>query len=443
MRFLRVTLAAVLVLAPVLPARAWVPERTPHRDADSAAATLTSRPAARGAVPGIVIARGGVTLLSLNATRAMTPASLMKLATTTAAMLRFGPTHRFQTRVTAIRTGRASAVSDLYLVGGGDPTLATEAYRRARFLPKPTDTIKRPAFASGSPTIEQLAARVAASGIRAVRGDLVADDTLFDAVRTQQGWLPSYLGPEPDTGLLSALTVNEGRGDLRGKTIVDSPTTAAAQALRTALGARGVTVAGKVRAGRAPRAAVTVGRVTSPPLAQMVDFINRYSVNYHAELLLKSLGASFGGAGTTAAGARIVREALTAEKIPLDGFRMLDGSGLSLLDRATPRTIAALLNRILTGKGAAWAALRASIPAAGEPGTLLRRMTAAPTGGNLRGKTGQVKGVRAMAGWVTASDGIPIVYVAVFNNAAHPFTLTAPLDLFGLLLARYPDSGSR
>lgn len=436
MRSLRVAIAAIMLLSPAAPARAWVPERTPHRDADSAAHALTSRPAARGTIPGIVISRGGVTLVSINGARSMIPASLMKLATTSVAALRFGPTHRFETRVASVGTG--AAVADLYLIGGGDPTLATEAYRRARFLPKTTDRIKRPAFASGSPTIEQLAGRVASSGLRTVRGDLVADDSLFDTVRTQRGWRPSYLEPDVDTGRLSALTVNEGRGDLRGKTAVASPTLAAAQALRTALAARGVRVAGSIRAGRAPKNATTIARVTSPPLSQMVDFINRYSVNYHAELLLKGLGASFGGAGTTAAGVRVVRETLTAQQIPLAGFRMEDGSGLSLLDRATPRTLAALLNRILTGKGGAWTAVRSSIPAAGGAGTLELRMRGAPTGGNLRGKTGQVRGVRAMAGWVTASDGVPIVYVAVFNGAPSPFALTAPLDLFGLLVARYP-----
>jgi D-alanyl-D-alanine carboxypeptidase len=69
---------------------------------------------------------------------------------------------------------------------------------------------------------------------------------------------------------------------------------------------------------------------------------------------------------------------------------------------------------------------------------LLNRLTGPPTGGNLRGKTGQIEHVRTMAGWVTAGDGVPLVYVAMFNHTPHPFALTAPLDVFGLLLALFP-----
>jgi D-alanyl-D-alanine carboxypeptidase/D-alanyl-D-alanine-endopeptidase (penicillin-binding protein 4) len=126
--------------------------------------------------------------------------------------------------------------------------------------------------------------------------------------------------------------------------------------------------------------------------------------------------------------------------VPTDGLVMADGSGLSVLDRVTPRTIAGLLERILGSKGSGWGPLRDSIPVAGEPGTLLKRMATAPTKDNLRGKTGQIEHVRAMAGWVTPLDGIPIVYVAIFNNVTRPLLLTKPLDLLGLLLALFPGT---
>lgn len=429
-------LVGLLVLAQGTPARAYVPEKTPRRDVEALARRTLGQPAAAGTLPGVLVIRGGRALFSLGADRPMIPASLTKLATTTVAMKRFGPAHRFATR--ALVPQPAATVATLYLAGGGDPTLATEAYRRKQFLPKPTDVIKLPAFAGGSPTVEDLAARIAEAGVRRVAGDLVADESLFDAVRTQEGWLQRYLGTDPDTGLLSALTVNEGRTDLTREHLLPSPALGAGKALRKALRARGIEVGGTVRAGRAPSTAKEIARVESPPLAELIDYVNRYSINYPAELLLKSLGARFGGEGSTSAGVRVVHETLTEMSVPLDGFRMLDGSGLSLSNRMTPRTIAAILDRILTGRGEEWDALRSSIPVAGRPGTLLRRMTRPPAAGNLRGKTGQVRRVRAMAGWVTGRDGVPIVYVATFNRARSPFALTAPLDLFGALLARHP-----
>jgi D-alanyl-D-alanine carboxypeptidase len=71
-------------------------------------------------------------------------------------------------------------------------------------------------------------------------------------------------------------------------------------------------------------------------------------------------------------------------------------------------------------------------------GTLQTRLSGAPTGGNLRGKTRQIEHVRAMARWVTARDGVPLVYVAIFNHTPHPFQLTAPLDIFGIAVLLFP-----
>jgi D-alanyl-D-alanine carboxypeptidase/D-alanyl-D-alanine-endopeptidase (penicillin-binding protein 4) len=418
------------------PAFAYVPEQTPQRNAEASVSRALALPVVHPSTPGIVVMRGGSILVERNSTTPLIPASLMKLITTTAAMLRLGPRHRFETRVFADRPG--SSVGNLYLVGGGDPTLATRDYRNRRFLPRPDDPLPIPVFPSGSPTVEELAGRIARAGIRRIDGDLIADETFFDTSRTQPGWLSRYLRDDPDTGLLSALVVNEGRASLDRQTIASSPPLTAGQALRTALAARGIRVAGVVRLGETPRRAEEVASVSSPPLSEIVGYINRYSINYAAELVLKGLGAAERGEGTTAAGVAVVREVLDELRIPADGLVMHDGSGLSRLDRATPLTIAMVLERIRTGRGVVWRTLRDTIPVAGGPGTLFQRLKGPPTGGNLRGKTGYLRGVRAMAGWVGAADGVPLVYVGIFNDARSAIALTGPLDLLGLFLALYP-----
>lgn len=434
---MRTFLVVVLALATLTaaPVGAYEPERTPQRDAAASGQRFLAEGPVRGTTAALAIRRGGETLFARNADRRMVPASLMKLVTTTAGVHLFGPDHRFTTRVMA--TGSTGAVDRLWLVGGGDPTLATEAYRRRRYLPKPTDRFPVPAFATGSPTVEDLAAAVRSAGVTSV-GRIVADESLFDDRRTQPGWLQRYLGFDPDTGILSALTVNEARADLGGNILVDEPARAAAQRFRTALRAQGISVGGRITIGRAPAGASEVARVESPPLREIVDFILRYSVNFPSEMLLKSMGAAATGLGTTEAGIAEVRRILDELEIPLGGFVMRDGSGLSVDNRVTARTLASLLDRILTGRGPRWDAVRSGLPVAGGPGTLLGRMTGPPTGGNLVGKTGQIRRVRAMAGWVTAADGIPVVYVAIVNGTPSPFSLTAPLDLLGLLLARFP-----
>src|SRR5205085_8191088 len=163
-----------------------------------------------------------------------------------------------------------------------------------------------------------------------------------------------YLIEDPDVSLFSALTINEGYADLKQKRLLPSPALAAGQAFASALAARGVVVEGRVHIGRTPKAAVEIARVESPPLSQIVDFTNRYSINYDAELILKDLGASFVHAGTTTGGVSVVRATLQSLGIPMNGFLMYDGSGLSVLDRITPRALATLLDRILTTSGRAW-----------------------------------------------------------------------------------------
>ena len=79
--------------------------------------------------------------------------------------------------------------------------------------------------------------------------------------------------------------------------------------------------------------------VLSPPLAQIVRFMDRESDNFTAELLLKQIGAANGATGTTATGAALVRTTLAEAGIPLAGVRIVDGSGLSSLDRLTARAI--------------------------------------------------------------------------------------------------------
>jgi len=418
------------------PARAYVPEKTPERHLEASIRRTMALPFARPSLPGVLVVRAGHPMLEINADGALHPASLLKLATTTTAILRFGPDHRFATRLVGQKP-KAGSTGTVWLVGGGDPTLTTEAYRLENFIPKPNDPEPVPVFQTTSPTVEQLAAAIASAGVRHVAGDLMVDDSLFDGQRTQPGWTPDYLQNEPDVGYLSALTVNEGYSDVMRKNIFRDPATSTGIAVKAALAARGVVVTGVVRPGRAPARAAELARVSSPPLSEIISYTNRYSVNYDAELLLKGIGASFGGAGTTAAGAAVVRATLTGLGIPLAGYSQQDGSGLSILDRATPRTLGAIISWILGADGREGEVLRASFPVAGGPGTLFKRMTKPPTGGNLRGKTGSIRKVRGMAGWVTPADGVPLVYVALFNDVASPLRITPALDLIGIALALF------
>ena len=92
-----------------------------------------------------------------------------------------------------------------------------------------------------------------------------------------------------------------------------------AQRLDAWLDIRGVDVARAPRAGKSPRTTEPVASVQSPSIAALVRWTNHISDNYYAEMLLKGLGARFGDAGSTAAGASVVRKFQEAAGRQLDG----------------------------------------------------------------------------------------------------------------------------
>jgi serine-type D-Ala-D-Ala carboxypeptidase/endopeptidase (penicillin-binding protein 4) len=137
-----------------------------------------------------------------------------------------------------------------------------------------------------------------------------------------------------------------------------------------------------------------------------------YSDNFYAEMLMKEVGAVQARGGTAAAGLAVTRRLLTAAGVQLAGVRMVDGSGLSRLDRWTPRALAALLRTMWLDPDLHDAVLSA-LPVAGETGTLRYRMRSGPAHGLVRAKTGTTDNSSALSGFV----GDRYVFSVVENGA--------------------------
>jgi D-alanyl-D-alanine carboxypeptidase/D-alanyl-D-alanine-endopeptidase (penicillin-binding protein 4) len=116
-------------------------------------------------------------------------------------------------------------------------------------------------------------------------------------------------------------------------------------------------------------------------------------------MLVKELGAVQGNAGTTAAGVGVITGLLAQAGVPLGGVRLVDGSGLSLLDRFTPAALATLLTTMWNDTDVRWELL-SSLPVAGRTGTLDHRMTKGPAAGVVRAKTGTTDNASALSGFV-------------------------------------------
>jgi len=326
-----------------------------------------------------VDAGSGTVLFAHNATLPVHPASNEKLPVSWAALTRLGTGYRFTTEVLGVgrRAGRVWD-GDLYLRSDGDPTLT-------------------------SADIAGLAATLRARGIRRVTGRIRGDESAFDRRRGVDGWKRYFVGGE--TPPLSALVVDRAQG-----WPALSPPLLAARTLRKALVARKIAVGGRIGLGTAPGDAVPLARDASDPLAAIVRRMNQDSDNFTAEMLLKHLGTLDGRVGTSARGAAVVIAEMRAAHIPTAGVRLVDGSGLSSLDRTTAQTLAAVIRAGLENPEIRDAFV-GSLAVAGRSGTLRARLPA--LAGVVRGKTGTTDLACSLSGLV----GDSIVFAVLQNGS--------------------------
>ena len=357
---------------------------------------LSERLARALAVPHVPAAHSGAVALDLstgavvfarNPGLSLVPASNEKLPVTYTALETLGPDYRIPTDVLGQgaqfgTTWRGSLV----LQGHGDPTLDDSDLTR-------------------------LARQVRAAGIRKVAGAVLGDESYFDSRRTGPGWKPSFYITQSEP--LSALTVDRTWFHTHHSS---APAAAAAALFKDALRKQGVSVTGRAVPGVASADAQGLAEVLSPPLAQIVRFMDRESDNFTAELLLKQIGAANGDVGTTAGGAAEVRATLAQVGIPLAGVRIVDGSGLSALDRLTARAIVGILL-------AAWEdplikqSFVSALAVAGRTGTLKDRLRRPPALGVVLAKTGTTSLASALSGFVrdryvfsVLQNGRPVSY---------------------------------
>lgn len=328
-------------------------------------------------------------VLGVNPALRLRPASNQKILTAMAALDVLGPETRFETSVVAGGPVADGAVhGDLYLVGGGDPTL-----RR-----------------TGAHSLETLAAAVRDLGIDRVAGDLVVDETRYDAVRRANGW--SELVAPRWVGSLSAFVVDENRTSAWAADLAD-PATANARLALAAFLAAGIAVDGEARAGAAPEGATPITRLASAPLRDVVRLMLVPSNNTIAELLVKELGYRAVGDGSTADGLAVLASVAQSLCLP-QAIVQHDGSGLS---RGNART-AADWRRLLQAAQSAgwWEDFVAALPVAAETGTLRSRFRGTAAAGNLRAKTGTITGVRSLSGLLTTAGGRRVFFSAIVED---------------------------
>jgi serine-type D-Ala-D-Ala carboxypeptidase/endopeptidase (penicillin-binding protein 4) len=343
----------------------------------------------------------GAVLFAQNGSLPLAPASNEKLPVAWTALTQLGPGYRFHTEVYGVgeRDG-PSWDGDLVLKGFGDPTLTTA-------------------------DLDRLASVIRGRGIRTVTGRIRGDESFYDTKRGAAGWKPGWVGIESPP--LSALVVDRAKGwpEL-------SPPLLAARAFRDALTRRGVTVVGRPGLGVAPEMASSLASDTSDPLSRLVAHMNHESDNFYAEMLLKQLAAATGNVGTSTGGGRIVVAAMREAGIPVEGVRIVDGSGLSSLDRLPAQTVVGVI-----GAGLADPTVKSSflgsLAVAGVSGTLSDRLPGLR--GRVKGKTGTTSLSCSLSGVI----GGTIAFAVIENGTpVSSWTARAAQDRFVSILAGSP-----
>ena len=357
-----------------------------------------------GTASGLFVIDGetGRPLCARAAQRQRPLASNMKLFTTATALGRFGAQARLSTRVLSEGGIDANGVlhGSLYLKGGGDPALGTPGFY-GRFL-------------GGLGTnLFALQRQLRQAGLRAVTGRLYADDTVFDRLR---GVADSGYSTSPYIGPLSGLSLNSGYSSSSGSSFASDPAKVAARKLARALRGVGVRVPSAVALGAAPDSAETLAVVRSPSIELLAEATNVPSNNFFAEMLMKGIGARFGGTGSTASGAAVVESFARDRGAALNA---VDGSGLTRSNSSSPAAIVHFLRAVHEEEiGDDFVQ---SLALTGREGTVADRMHGTAAFGRCRTKTGTLTGVSNLSGYC-------------FNRSGN-------LAIFSILMASVYDLG--
>lgn len=345
-----------------------------------------------GGSRGVVVldALTGEVLLDAEGAVARTPASTVKLLTTTAALAALGEETRLRTQ--ALLDDGDGAPPTLVLRGGGDVMLAGGA--------------GDPAAVAGRAGLGDLATAtaqaLAAQGVPAVR--LVLDDTAYTGPPVAADWGAVTLGG----GFVmpvAPLAVDHGIVAGQARRSAD-PALDAARTFAAALAAAGVAVDGEVTRGSAGAAAEEVAAVESATVGELVEHTLRESDNDVAESLLRLVARAAGEPGDFTHGAAATLAALGGLGLDVAGVTLVDGSGLSEGNRVPPLTLARLVALTAGPERPGAVTVAAGLPVAALQGTLDERFDPQdPAAGVLRAKTGTLLTVVALAGTVLDADG--------------------------------------
>jgi D-alanyl-D-alanine carboxypeptidase/D-alanyl-D-alanine-endopeptidase (penicillin-binding protein 4) len=462
--------------------------------------TQISQPRFDGALWGVKIVSldSGKTVFENHADRLMSPASNSKLYTAALAFDHLGGDYHIVTPILASAKPDADGTlqGDLIIAGRGDPSWNDRRFgtnfwnlfepfvavvTNAGLRHVTGNLVADAGFFRGSPlgsgwTADDLQAAEAGEISALTLDDNVAQVSVVPGSNPGD---PCKIEPlQPDTGLVfsnETMTVTNGgvaRIDtyrpMDGKTVyvfgqlpaagvqivldvaVPRPAEWFAAALKEALARHGITVDGPARVIIWPqiadydiRTAVKLGEVSSPPLRELVRAFMKPSQNLEDDLLFEHVGETSrdSNSSPTATSEHLaviaLDQFLAKVGVPAREVHFDEGSGLSRNNLTTANATVALLQYMTTNR---WADdFVNALPVAGVDGTLRRRMKNTPAFQNVRAKTGTLRWVNSLSGFVTTAAGERLAFSLMLNRYVPPPDRrpTAELDDIAVMLAQF------
>jgi len=424
---------------------------------------LTTRGLQGAQVSALVVRAGdGTPLYAREPDRKMIPASNVKVFTALASLDAFGPTHRFETRIaTSAPLDGQGVAGDLIVVGGGDPALTSEDYwrmaaelREVGLSAVTGDLVVDDGLFDrqrSHPTVRGVSSRAYHAPVGALNANYGSFTVTVepgsepgDAARVRITPPIDYFELSNEGTTLApkrrrTLVVDRSRkgdrevvsvrggvreGDARKayyRSVLD-PDLYAGHVLRMQLAAVGIPVAGRVVRGRGSPGAEPLHVFEGKPLLEIVTLFMKYSNNGIAEALVKNLGVqATGEAGSWASGMPELRRRLLERGVPASGFSLVDGSGLSYDNRASPRALVAAL-RAGRDEFRFGPEFETSFPIAARDGTLEKRAEGARD--RVRAKTGLLNNVTGLSGFALVAAqgghvGEGVAFSVIANATRH------------------------
>ncbi len=439
--------------------------------------------------------RDGKVIYQRNSEKLVMTASNMKLFTMAAAVERLGWDYRWETRLeTAGKIENGTLAGDLWVIGGGDPTIGAK------------DNGPAPLFLEWADALTK-------AGVRRVDGRLIGDDDAFDDTGVGPGWAWDYLdadyaapsgalslnenvvslrlspgaypndpvriaalpaghGFEIVNGMISgepgsqpSVTISRRAGSMQLEisgaipangpvvtrtTTVENPTKVFVEAFKLALSSRGISVRDGADDGDDVMRAMGVeqrqvlAKHLSAPLSELAGGFLKPSQNFYGEMILKTIGRRGGDGttaqiGTTATGRRAALESLAKWGIAADGLVMYDGSGLSRYNYITSDGVITLLKKVWSDEKLRGPFV-AALPVGGHDGTLSNRMKNSELDRRVQAKTGSIANVRSLSGFLETTSGERLVFSMIANHFTAPASqIDAVVERALSRLLRYPQ----